>query len=175
MGYYFDMSIGSLVGCSDCPDGTEFTLSTTMTHGVTLGRKTRVGMGTGFDTYYRWKSVPVFASASYDLAGTKNTHAIFVQAQYGWGFALYHSSDFSGPVDQNGGIVFALLAGYRVKYHDLRIGISTGYKRQSASLLYETQTWRPDEHGQWVLGTPTHRTVDVDLGRAVVNIVFSWR
>jgi hypothetical protein len=174
--YYFDMSLGALVGCSDCPDGTELTFTTSTTHGVTMGRKTRIGLGAGFDSYLGWKTVPVFASASYDLVGTKNTHAVFVQAQYGWGFAWYQRSSFAGPpTDQNGGIVFATLIGYRVKYHNLRIAIATGYKRQSASLVYETPSWHPDEHGVWVEGTPHRATVDVDMGRAMLSVAFSWK
>jgi hypothetical protein len=174
--YYFDMSIGTLVGCHDCSNGTELTFSTWMTHGVTLGKKTRVGLGTGFDSYLGWKSVPVFASASYDLVGTKNTHAVFVQAQYGWGFTWFHTSDIGTPLtDQDGGVAFAALIGYRVKYHNLRVAISTGYKRQSASLVYETPSWYTNERGEWVQGTANRRTVDIDLGRAAVNVVFSWK
>ncbi|HTF21574.1 MAG TPA: hypothetical protein VK658_26025 [Chryseolinea sp.] len=174
--YYFDISMGMLTGCADCPNGREFTISMATTHGITWGRKTRIGGGVGVDTYLGWRAVPLFGSVSYDLAGTKNTHAVFVQAQYGWGFTWRETLPYEmAPADVKGGVMFAALIGYRVRYHDLRIGITTGFKQQSAWTHYETDTWLPNETGEMVKGTPNRTTVETTLGRAVLNLTFSWR
>ena len=174
--YYFDMNIGMLAGCRDCGTGTEFTFSTATTHGVTLGRKTRLGAGVGFDTYVGWKTLPLFGAVSYDIAGTKNTHAIFVEFQYGYGFAWYTvPANQQHPTDVNGGQVFAILAGYRVRYHNLRVAISAGFKQQSSTTIYETDNWVVNEKGGVVRGTPNITTVKMDMGRAELRLAFSWK
>lgn len=174
--YYFDIGMGMLTGCADCTNGREFTISMATTHGITVGRKTRIGAGVGVDTYLGWKAVPLFGSVSYDLAGTKNTHAIFVQGQYGWGYTWRDSLPYElAPNEVKGGIMFAALMGYRVKYHDLRIAISTGFKQQTAVSVYEMDTWIPNERGEMIKGTPTRTTVETTLGRAALNLTFMWR
>ena len=174
--YYFDLGMGMLTGCSDCPNGREFTITMATTHGIIWGRKTRIGGGVGVDTYLGWKAVPLFGSVSYDLAGTKNTHAIFVQGQYGWAFTWRDTLPFElTPTDQKGGVMLAALIGYRVKYHDLRIAISTGFKQQTAASVYETDTWIMNEAGEMVKGTPNRTTVETTMGRASLNLTFMWR
>lgn len=173
-GYYFDLGMGMLTGCKDCMTGTEFTFSAATTHGVTLGKKTRVGIGAGFDNYVGWKALPLFGSVSYDLAGTKNTHAIFVQTQYGYGWVWRQLQPFE-QAEQKGGPVFAALMGYRVRYHDLRISLSAGFKQQLATTAFLFDTWHPNEKGEMVKGTPNRTTVETKLGRAVFTLAFSWR
>jgi len=177
--YYFDVAIGMLAGCADCPGGSEFTFTTSTTHGVVLGKKVRAGLGVGLDTYHGLKTMPMFLSAGYDIIGTRNTHAIFVQGQFGWCLAWFDSSTSSflglAPTEEKGGVMFAALAGYRIKYHNLRIAISTGFKHQSVQLIHDTPVWVPSDDGGFVEERTNRRTVDMDLGRAVVNLVFSWR
>lgn len=176
IGYYFDLGMGMLTGCAECANGREFTITMATTHGITWGRKTRIGGGVGFDTYVGWKTVPLFGSVSYDLVGTKNTHAIFLQGQYGWGFTWRDTLPYEvPPADQKGGIMLAALIGYRIKYHDLRIAISTGFKQQRASSIYETDTWIPTEKGDMIKGTPNRTTVETTMGRATMNLIFMWR
>lgn len=173
--YYADVTVGMLTGCHDCVTGTEFTSSTSTAHGITLGRKTRIGAGLGFDSYYMWNVVPVFGSASYDLVGTRNTHAVFVQFNYGYGMAWHTQQTYEpAPADVEGGVMLSAWMGYRIRYHGLRIGIAAGYKRQSTSLAYETPTWVPDGQGGWMPGTPSRTQVNIDLGRAVLNLSLSW-
>ncbi|MGC3948763.1 MAG: hypothetical protein QM762_30390 [Chryseolinea sp.] len=175
-GYYFDVSIGTLGGCNDCFTGTELTFSTSTTHGVTLGKKTRAGIGIGFDTYFGWQTVPMFGSVSYDLAGTKNTHAVFIQGQYGWSFAWHETLQYELPSkDVQGGTMFGVFAGYRVRYHNLRISILAGFKQQLATTIYERETWIPSETGVMVPGTPSRTTIETTMGRAAFNLALSWK
>lgn len=174
--YYFDISIGTVVGCADCPKRPEFTFATSTTHGVTLGRKARAGLGAGFDTYVGWQTMPLFASLSYDLLGTRNTHAVFVQLQYGWALAWYNVPEFGPPpADTNGGAVFATMLGYRVRYHNLHIAFSAGFRQQTTSITYESENWMRNERGEWVLGRPNRQIINVEFNRLSANIAFSWR
>ena len=174
--YYFDIGMGMLTGCADCVNGRELTITMATTHGITWGRKTRIGGGIGIDTYLGWKAVPLFGSVSYDLVGTKNTHAVFVQGQYGWGFTWRDTLPYElAPTEVKGGAMFAALIGYRVKYHDLRIAMSTGYKQQTAFTVYETDTWLPNEKGEMVKGAPNRTTIETTLGRACLTLTFMWR
>jgi hypothetical protein len=173
--YYFDVSMGVLTGCNDCATGTEFTFSAATTHGVTLGRKTRVGAGVGFDTYYTWKTLPLFGAVSYDLIGTKNTHALFVEVQYGYAFAWHTFQPYEMRTEIDGGEMFAALAGYRVRYHNLRIALSAGFRQQSTTSMFETDSWYVNEKGAMVRGTPNRTTVQMDMGRAMLRLAFSWK
>lgn len=174
--YYFDVSMGVLAGCSDCISGTEFTFATSTTHGITLGRKTRIGAGVGFNTYVGWQSLPLFGSVSYDVLGTKNTHALFVRGQYGWSHVWHHRLPNEMPAkDVQGGVMFGAFIGYRVRYHNLRISISGGFQQQQTTSVYETETWIPSDTGVWIRGTPNRTTVETTMGRGVLNLAFSWK
>lgn len=174
--YYFDISVGTVVGCVDCPKRPEFTFTTSTTHGVTLGRKARAGLGAGFDTYAGWQTLPLFGSLSFDLFGTRNTHAVVVQLQYGWALAWYDVPDFTpSPADTNGGPVLATMLGYRLRYHNLFIVFTAGFKQQSTSVTYESENWTRNERGEWVLGRPNRRIIDIEFNRLSANIAFSWR
>jgi hypothetical protein len=90
--YFFNLQVGNLIGCTNCDVGKEVTFTTSTTHGVIIGKKLRVGAGIGFDSYYNWQTMPLFGSASWDLFGTKNTNAVFLQANYGWAQAWQNKS-----------------------------------------------------------------------------------
>jgi hypothetical protein len=135
-GYFFNVQVGTLVGCNDCGKGKDFTFSTSTNQGVTLGNKFRTGLGFGFDSYQNWQTLPLYAFASWDLIGNKNTNAIFVQISYGWahpwfvrdGFYSYYTSDpFSGV---SGGRMINPQIGYRINYYSLKLSMAIGYKYQ---------------------------------------------
>lgn len=175
VGHYFDVSTGMVFGCSDCITGTEFTFATSTTYGITLGRKTRIGAGVGFNTYVGWQALPLFGSVSYDLAGTKNTHAVFIQGQYGWSFMWRKMLPFEIPAKEiDGGVMYAALLGYRLRYHNLRISIAGGFRQQLATSIYETETWIPSDTGMMVPGSPNRTKIETSIGRGVLNLAFSW-
>src|SRR6478735_10840095 len=53
IGYYFNVQIGPLLGCNNCSEGKEITFSSATTHGITIGKKFRTGLGIGLDSYYQ--------------------------------------------------------------------------------------------------------------------------
>ncbi|MBS1486670.1 MAG: hypothetical protein JST43_03705 [Bacteroidetes bacterium] len=137
--YFFNVQSGALIGCNDCNNGKDVTFSFVTTHGITLGKKARVGLSVGLDSYQNWQTIPIAAIASWDLVGNKNSNALFLQLSYGWAhpwfvrdgaYANYNSDPFS---NQKGGRMFNPQIGYRLKYHDLKLAFLVGYKYQSIS------------------------------------------
>ena len=66
IGYFFNVQVGPLVGCSNCGQRKEITFTSSTVHGLMIGRKLRAGAGIGFDAYYLWQTLPVFGSAELD-------------------------------------------------------------------------------------------------------------
>jgi hypothetical protein len=134
--YFFDVQTGSLIGCNDCGKGRDVTFSIATTHGVTVGKKLRGGLGVGFDSYANWQTFPIFGSVSWDLIGNKNKNAVFVQFSYGWAHPWfvrnnlynYYQTDPYNAV--SGGRMMNPSIGYRLKYYDLKLSIVIGYKCQ---------------------------------------------
>ena len=134
--YFFNVQSGVLVGCNDCGKGKEFTFSAATVNGITIGKKFRTGVGLGFDSYQNWQTLPLFGMASWDLIGSKNKNALFVQIAYGWahpwfvrdGFYSNYTSDPFSIV--KGGKMVNPQIGYRIKYYNLRLSMTVGYKFQ---------------------------------------------
>lgn len=136
IGYFFNVQAGSLIGCNDCGKGRDVTFSVATTHGVTVGKKLRGGLGVGFDSYANWQTLPVFASLSLDLIGNRDKNALFIQLNYGWAhpwfvrnnlYNYYTSDPYHGVY---GGRMVNPSIGYRLKYHDLKLSFGVGYKYQ---------------------------------------------
>jgi len=136
VGYFFNVQMGTLVGCNNCGEGRDATFSAATVHGVTIGKKLRAGAGLGFDSYANWQTLPVFTSVSWDLFGNKNKGALFLQLSYGWAhpwfvrnnlYNYYTSDPYSGV---SGGRMVNPSIGYRLKYHDVSVTIGVGYKYQ---------------------------------------------
>jgi len=140
--YFFNIQSGSLIGCNDCGKGQEVTFSLATTHGITVGKKFRAGLGVGFDTYTNWQTLPISALASWDLIGNKDENALFLQVYYGWAHPWfirnasnqYYSDDpYSGV---SGGKMINPGIGYRISYYNLRLAFTVGYKFQR--IFYKT-------------------------------------
>lgn len=176
IGYFFTVQTGPQIGCNNCDQGKEVTFSASTTHGVTIGKKLRTGLGIGFDSYFDWHTLPVFASASWDLLGTKNTHALFVQANYGWSKSWISDSRWNaGTTDVGGGPMFNAQAGYRIRYHDVRISLAIGTKYQRVYKYYEYPTYYYTGDGRIVQGSPSKTTVKEDLNRLIISLAIGWR
>lgn len=142
IGYFFNVQVGSLIGCNNCGQGRDATFSAATTHGVTIGKKLRGGLGVGFDSYANWQTLPVFGSVSWDLIGNKNKSALFIQLNYGWAHPwfvrnnLYNNYTTDPYTGVAGGRMINPSIGYRLKYHDLKLSIGIGYKYQR--IFYKT-------------------------------------
>jgi hypothetical protein len=173
--YFFNVQVGPLIGCNDCSKGKDITFTSSTLHGTTIGKKLRTGIGIGFNSYHLWQTLPVFASASWDLLGTKNTQALFVQLDYGWSAAWkqYEDSDFA-LANVEGGKMIKAQVGYRIKYHNLKIAWAIGSKFQEVSAYYEYPTFYYNEEGMLVEGTPNTTTVKKDMKRLVLSLSIGW-
>lgn len=173
--YFFNVQFGSLVGCNDCEQGKDFTFSTATQHGVLIGKKLRTSLGIGFDSYLNWQTLPLYASASWDLIGNRNANSVYVQLNYGWahpwfvrtGQYAYYTSDPFTSVD--GGRMINPQIGYRIKYYDLRIALSLGYKYQQIN--YKGFGY----NGCAACDFPQSFDITQDINRFQMNMVLGWK
>ncbi len=174
--YFFTLQVGSLIGCNDCSEGKEITFASSTIHGITIGKKLRTGLGIGLDSYYAWHTMPIFGSVSWDIFGTKNTSALFVQFNYGWSKPWLNKSRREyGFEDVEGGRMVSTQIGYRLKYHDLRISLSVGTKYQRVFANYEYPTYYYTEEGLMVQGTSSTRTIQESMNRLMFSLTVGWK
>ena len=174
--YFFNLQVGSLIGCNDCSAGKEITFTSSTTHGITIGKKLRTGVGIGLDSYYEWHTMPLFGSVSWDVLGTKNTSAVFVQFNYGWSKSWRNESHQGyGFESVDGGRMVSTQLGYRLKYYDLRISLSVGTKYQRVSANYEFPTYYYTEEGLWVQGSSSTRTIQESMNRLMFSLTVGWK
>jgi len=174
--YFFNVQVGSLIGCSDCISEKEVSFTASTVHGITVGDKFRLGGGLGFDSYMDWQTMPVFASLSWDLLGTRNTNALFLQFNYG--FALPWRTEHLlevGATGVDGGQMVYGMAGMRLKYHDLRISFSIGGKVQAVSSYFETPNFYWDVNGNPIQGTSTKTTIEETMKRLALTMSIGWK
>lgn len=179
IGYFFNVQVGSLIGCNDCGKGRDVTFSATTVQGVTLGRKLRVGAGVGFDSYANWQTLPVFGSISWDVIGNKNKNAVFLQLSYGWAhpwfvrkdlYTYYASDPFGGVA---GGRMINPSIGYRLKYHDLKVSIGIGYKYQRIFYKSDPYSGCP---GCYVYHAPTENLdITQEINRLQMMMSVGWK
>lgn len=174
--YFFNLQVGSLIGCDDCISEKEVTISASTVHGATIGEKFRIGGGIGFDSYYNWQTMPIFASASWDVLGTRNTNALFLQFNYGWSMPWRTEKTWEyGETGVNGGQMVHGMAGFRLKYYDMRISFTLGGKYQSVSTYFETPTWYYDNNGNLVEGRSSRTTIEESLRRFSMAVTIGWK
>lgn len=176
IGYFFNVQSGAMIGCNDCEFSKEVTFSAATTHGITIGRKLRTGIGIGFDSYFEWTTMPIFGSLSWDLLGTKNTQALFVQANYGWSNSWIKKSEWiAGSTSVDGGAMASALVGYRVKYYDVKISLAIGTKFQRVYRYYEYPTFYFLPDGTMVEGSPNKTTIKEELNRLMISLIVGWK
>ena len=174
--YFFNLQLGSLVGCGDCIADKEVTFTASTVHGVTIGQKFRVGGGVGFDSYYGWQTMPLFGSASFDILGTKNSYAVFVQVNYGWSMAWRKEKEWeTRATDVDGGQMVYGMAGLRLKYHDMRISFTFGGKYQSVTGHFEIPTIYYDVYGFPMKGASSKTTVVETMRRLAFGVSIGWK
>jgi hypothetical protein len=176
IGYFFNVQVGSLIGCTDCIAEKEVSFTASTVHGITIGKKLRVGGGLGFDSYYGWQTVPFFGSVSWDLLGSKNTNALFIQCNYGWSSPWRTEKAWEymqSSVD--GGQMFYGMAGVRLKYYDLRLSFSVGGKVQQVYSYFDTPTFYYDINGNLISGTSSRTTIAETMKRLAVTVTIGWK
>ena len=173
--YFFNVQSGALIGCGDCSFKQDVSFSAATVHGVTIGKKLRLGAGIGFDAYQRWQTMPLFGSVSWDLFGSKNKNALFVQFNYGWARPSASRSTLYYYQDVNGGRMVSTQVGYRIKYHDLKISLGIGSKYQRVTASYEYPTFYYDYVGTPRLGTPSVTTLTESINRLALMMSVGWK
>jgi hypothetical protein len=168
-GYFFTMSSGALVGCSDCSFRKEITFTTTVVNGVTMGKKLRLGVGVGYDAYYFWQSTPFSGMVSWDLIGNKDKNALFVQVAYGWAKVWSNGSDEYGLKNVEGGQTATTQIGYRIRYHDIKFALSIGTKFQQVTAYYEYPTYYYLYVGP-MQGASSTKSIQQNLNRLQINL-----
>jgi hypothetical protein len=160
--YFNSFQSGGLFGEKD--KGTSFTFSTV--HGVQLN-KWRLGGGVGFDSYQRWRVVPVSAMVSFDIAKFKNSN-LSVSVNGGYSQAWYrHMQEYEPDLDVSGGVMINPLIGYRIIADKWNINLSAGYRWQRINYTYSPQYWYWSDTRQ----SPVY-SVTEDIERVVVQIGF---
>lgn len=175
--YFFNVQMGPLIGCQDCKAGKDITFTTSTLHGVTIGKKLRIGLGSGLDSYDSWVTMPAFGSVGWDLVGTKNSQALFAQLNYGWSVFTFRraSPQDSNPGSVSGGRMISPQIGYRIKYHDLKISIAFGTKHQRVSMVYEIPNYYYLQDGSLVLGSTNKSTIKESMNRFMFSLAVGWK
>lgn len=182
--YFFRIQSGVLVGtqevpdwCSDCQAIQSLTFSAATIHGVTLGKRNRlrVGGGLGIDAYEGWITLPAIASASWDLFRKKN--ALFIQFESGLPLKTWKRSIYEeyGLQSYNGAAMINPALGYRIHYHDVRLALMIGYKRQVINSNYEYPSYYWDSINGMLVGDPSTLQLHETLNRFMISLAVGWK
>lgn len=182
--YFFRIQSGLLIGsqeihdwCSECHSLKSLDFSAATVHGMTVGRskRLRVGGGLGIDTYEGWITLPVFASASWDLLRKKN--AFFVQVDYGTPLKAWKRTPYDeyGLESYQSAMMFNPAVGYRIHYHDVRLALMMGYKRQVINSYYEYPTYYWDAALGQLVGDPSTMQLKETLNRMMITLSVGWK
>jgi len=154
----------------------QVTFSAATIHGITLGKKLRIGGGVGFDSFKDVNTMPMFGSASFDLFGKRN--AVFVQATYGWASFAWSPSrknDY-GFKEAKGGEDISLMLGYRISSGDVRIAFLAGLKHQEIQIKSQYPVYYPWSWPSLPKGEEYNTAVlEQTMNRLVVSLSVGWR
>jgi hypothetical protein len=159
---YFNLfQSGALLAEKD--KGTSFTFSTY--HGLQFNTM-RVALGSGYDSYQRWKVLPINAMFAIDLAKIKE-NALYLAVSGGYCRVWQRKlNEFDAIYDADDGVNVSPTLGYRILADKWNINFSVGYKYQRINYTYTSYSW----YGAYV-GQPVY-SVDEALQRMVVQIGF---
>lgn len=159
--YFNSFLAGGLMGESG--KGTGVTLSTI--HGVRLNR-IAFGAGVGFDSYFDWKTLPIFGSISYDFGKIKS-NGLFLQfnAGYAEAWLVKDEEEWMPEVRDYGGTMVSSLIGYRITKERFSLYVMAGHKFQRAHSSYEPEPWSS-------FAPLFSQRIEEDMNRLVVQIGF---
>lgn len=154
---FVSLHAGTLMG----KPGKGTSLSLTLTPGLRLNRVAIV-VGSGYDTYATWRTLPVFAGVGYDFL-KRPDYVFFVQFHTGYSKAWnIRTGDFNPQYKNEGGYFYHPFIGCRLAHGKAKIYFTAGYKFQN--LTYE-EVPRPTWGGGQV-----RKTVVADMQRFSVQI-----
>ena len=158
--YYNNFLAGGLMGESG--KGSGLTLSTT--HGIRTNRFS-VGAGLGFDSYFDWKTVPVFGTIEFDFAKIKR-NAFFLQFNAGYADAKrINREEWVTEYREYGGEMISYMLGYKMRAEKFSLYVLAGHKFQEANYSYNSQPWSS------FYPPPTY-AVEENMNRFVVQLGF---
>jgi hypothetical protein len=172
--YFFSVRSGTLMGCKDCTYQNEISFSSSTIHGIKMNDRWSWGLGTGFNSYSNWQTMPFFLSAAVDLGKKKNR--LFAEFNYGYSKAWLGrvAEREYGFKKAEGGRMVQPAIGYKINYHDLRIALLIGYhfQRVRSNYEYPNQFWGVSGS---VLAEPNTRQVTQEFNRLLIQMVIGWR
>ena len=158
--YFYSIHTGGLFAKENAPS-----LSISTIHGM-RHKRIAVGLGIGYDVYSEWRTMPVFASLSYDMSHSARPNAFFIQLNTGLSKAWVPDLE-TGDFDfkEKGGTMVHPLLGYRIRTEKFNLYFTAGYKFQI--LQYEqSPNW-------WIWGyTSSKTTVNRKVERLSIQIGF---
>ncbi len=159
--YYNNFLAGGLLG--DSGKGSGLTFSTT--HGIRINRFS-VGAGFGFDSYFDWKTVPVFGTIEFDFAKIKR-NAFFLQFNAGYADAKRINREEWTNVEyrEYGGEMISFMLGYKIRAEKFSLYVLAGHKSQEANYSYNPQPWSS-------FSSPPNYSVEENMNRLVVQLGF---
>jgi hypothetical protein len=162
--YYNSFLAGGLFG--EQGKGSGVTLSTT--HGIRVNRLA-LGAGVGLDSYFDWKTLPVFGSVSFDFGRMRSNraNALFLQLNVGYAEAwLVRDNESWMPEYRDyGGTMLSSLIGYRITKESFSLYMLAGHKFQRAHMYYGTEPWSS-------FSPQSSHFIEEDMNRVVVQIGF---
>lgn len=161
--YYNQISFGTLSG----KDGQGTGVTVSMINGVRINRLA-VGAGISYDGYKNWNVVPIFGSASFDVARFRNS-ALYLQMNVGYSFARRKIPDDAVLNDyrEYGSQMINAMAGYRLHAEKYRLYVQAGHKYQV--IHYSFHPLPP-----WSSESIPRVYVEEELNRFVVAIGFGF-
>jgi hypothetical protein len=153
--YWNTFAFGALSSDSDKP----MTASLTTTHGIAFG-KWKVGVGLGVEGYEGWRTYRFFGSVSFDFGKVKN-NAFYLQLNAGKSLGR-KLEEVEGVFneDEQGGLMFNSMLGYRISTNKVSVCIAAGYKLQR--LEYEF-----DGYWGWQYG---HHSISQEFNRFMLQL-----
>lgn len=138
--YFNAFHAGGLFGKKGNGSGESFSTI----HGIRL-RKVAFGIGVGYDAYQEWRTLPVFASFTYEFLAIRY-NAFFIQLNAGYAKAWYPLEEQDQfTYDRKRGPCAHPLLGYRICGLKFDVYLTAGYKFQAINYVQtpEWQSWNP--------------------------------
>jgi hypothetical protein len=158
--YYNNFLAGGLLGESGKGSG----LTISMTHGIRINWLT-LGAGVGYDSYFDWKTVPVYGTIEADFAKIKR-NAFFLQFNAGYADARrINREEWVTDYREYGGEMVSFMLGYKIRAEKFSLYVLAGHKFQEANYSYNPQPWSSFAY-------PPIYSVEENMNRFVVQLGF---